>query len=528
VPARLSTVAIVGRPNVGKSSLLNRIAGRRVSIVEPTAGVTRDRISVRVDLDDGRAFELVDMGGLGLVDEALLKQHVESQIDAALGTADIVVFVVDGKEGLVPGDQLVAQRLRRSAGERGRPVLLCVNKVESYSDELSVAEWARLGFGDPLPVSAKEGFGIADLLSAVGAHLPEEQAEPEVEGLKLAIVGKRNSGKSTLVNRLVGEERVIVSDLPGTTRDAVDVPFVHGDRAFVAIDTAGARKKSSLHDAIELFSYTRATQSIRRADVVLHLFDVREKISQVDKKLAAYCAEYYKPTILVANKVDLAPQVDLGEWDAYIKQQLPLLDHAPVVFASALHGNQVPDLLDLAVELDEMNASRMPTRELNDTLHEARERLKPRSKSKLPKLYYATQIRTKPATVLVFVNEPKLFQGQYERYLVNVLRKRFDLEEVQIRMIFRGRKRRAAEKGRSSIEALGAATAAEVGEGLVDEADGLGDLGDSGEWAYDEDMAREFGGGAVDADDDLEVEPIDDGADVEGSPHDVSDDDLPD
>ena len=266
VAVPIPTVAIVGRPNVGKSSLLNRIAGRRVSIVEPTAGVTRDRISVRIETDDGRAFELIDMGGLGLVDEEQLKGHVESQIAVALETADLVLFVVDGKEGFVPGDQDVARRLRRRAGAAQQPVLLVVNKIESHLEELGVTEWARLGFGDPAPVSAKEGWGISDLVRHVVESLPRAAETDEVEereGLAIAIVGKRNSGKSTLVNRLVGGERVIVSDIPGTTRDSVDVPFQHGDRRMIAIDTAGVRKKSSLQDAIELFSYARATQSVR-------------------------------------------------------------------------------------------------------------------------------------------------------------------------------------------------------------------------------------------------------------------------
>src|SRR5262245_46277897 len=318
----LPRVAIVGRPNVGKSSLLNRLVGRRIAIVEPTAGVTRDRVAVALEHGD-RRFELVDTGGLGLVDEALLKEHIEAQIEVALSTADVVLFVVDGKEGRVPGDDLVARRLRQT----GKRVLLVVNKVESHSDELQTPSWLQLGFGEPFAVSANEGFGCSDLLAAILAALPARSAaedKPTQRPLSFAVVGKRNSGKSTLVNRLCGEERVIVSEIPGTTRDAVDVEFEFDGRGLCAIDTAGVRKKKIIEHAIEFFSHARSTASIRRADAVLHVFDVREPISQVDKSLAAYCAQEHKPVVLVGNKIDLAPEVDLKRWDEYIRQQLPL------------------------------------------------------------------------------------------------------------------------------------------------------------------------------------------------------------
>ena len=354
----LPRIAIVGRPNVGKSSLMNRLVGRRVSIVEPTAGVTRDRVSVVLTIEE-RSFELVDTGGLGLVDEAQLKQHVEAQIEVALATADLVLFVVDGKEGRVPGDDMVARRLRTT----GKTVLLVANKVESYYDEVGAAEWLRLGFGEPSTISAKEGLGIHDLLERVVAALPAGEAdgvagEQDDETLRFAIVGKRNSGKSTLLNHLAGEERVIVSELPGTTRDAVDVELVRDGRRMLAIDTAGVRKKKSVEHAIEIFAHSRSNESIRRAHICVHMFDVREKISQVDKALAAYCVEHHKPVVLVGNKIDLAPtegkgRFDIAKWDAYIKQQLPGLDHAPVVFTSALEGTNVDSMLDLLFDLRE-------------------------------------------------------------------------------------------------------------------------------------------------------------------------------
>jgi GTP-binding protein len=432
-------VTIVGRPNVGKSSLLNRLVGRRVSIVEPTAGVTRDRVSVPVTYGD-RRFELVDTGGLGLVDETKLKDHVEAQIQVALATADLVIFVVDGKEGRVPGDDLVARRLR----QLDRKVLLVANKIESYSEEVAVSEWVRLGFGEPLPTSAKEGFGASVLLDRIVEELPPRAPEEdEVEGdvLRFAVVGKRNSGKSTLINQLAGEERVIVSELPGTTRDAVDVLIELDGRKLLAIDTAGVRRKKSLEHAIELFAHSRSNDSIRRSHICVHMFDVREPISQVDKALASYCVQHHKPVVLVGNKIDLAPELDLKKWDAYIKQQLPGLDHAPVAFLSAQDGTNVHEMLELLFELREQTRVQMPTPRLNAVLQQARDRLLPAGGGHFPKLFYGTQFGTEPLSVMVFVNEPKLFRGQYERYLAQVLREAFDCHEVPIRFVFRRRQK---------------------------------------------------------------------------------------
>lgn len=427
----------MGRPNVGKSSLLNRLAGRRVSIVEPTAGVTRDRVGVTLSWND-RVFDVIDTGGLGLVDEVSLKDHVEAQIETALHAGSVVLFVVDGKEGFVPGDQMVAERLRRL----GKKVLLVANKVESRWDEFSLGEWGRIGFGDPHPVSAIEGVGISDLKDLIVESLPpctEAESDDESDVLKFAVVGKRNAGKSTLINRLVGEERVIVSEMPGTTRDAVDVLFEFEDRRMLAIDTAGVRKKRSIKDAIELFSYARATESIRRADVVVLLFDITLEIGQIEKKVAAYCVEHHKPVLLVGNKLDLAEEIRLDQWDAYIKQQLAGLSFAPVSFISALEGDNLESTLELLFQLKEQARMVLPTPRLNEVLQQARQKLTPRGPGKVPKLFYATQVGTEPLTILVFVNEARLFRGQYERYLQNRLREAFDCQEVPLRLVFRKR-----------------------------------------------------------------------------------------
>jgi GTPase len=443
-PMSLPRVAIVGRPNVGKSSLMNRLVGRRVSIVEPTAGVTRDRVSVVLREGD-HAFELIDTGGLGLVDEVSLKKHVEDQISVAIDMADLILFLVDGKEGRVPSDDMVARRLRTLP----KKVVLVANKVESYYDELSSSEWVRLGFGEPVVISAKEGFGIHDLMERVVAELPDAVEavadDSDSDTLRFAIIGKRNSGKSTMLNRLAGEERVIVSEVPGTTRDAVDIEFEHDGRKLLAIDTAGVRKKKSIEHAIEIFAHSRSNESIRRAHVCVHLFDVTEKISQVDKALSAYCVEQSKPVIMVGNKVDLAPKdgkdaFDIEKWDNYIKQQLPGVDHAPVVFLSALDGTNMSAMLDLLFDLREQTMRNVPTPALNEELQRAREKLMP-SGGNIPKLFYGTQVGTEPVTIVVFVNDPRLFKGPYQRYLEQRMRDRFDCQEIPVRIIFKRREK---------------------------------------------------------------------------------------
>jgi GTP-binding protein len=442
----IPVVAIVGRPNVGKSTLFNALAGRRISIVEPTAGVTRDRVTTWIEVAPAgagakpRTVEIVDTGGIGIVDVEDIRAHVEQQIALALEAADVIVFVADVREGVAPLDLEVAERLRRV----GKPVILVANKADAAHFEPYAGEFYRLGFGDPFAMSALEGYGTSDLKERIAASLPAESRGPAPgdEVMKIAVVGKRNAGKSTFVNALSEEERMIVSDIPGTTRDAVDVRFERDGEVFIAIDTAGLRKKKSIENAIELFSQSRTQQSIERADVVVFLFDVTQEISIVDKKLEQWIAENGKPCVLVGNKWDLARErIVTGEFHEYLQRKLPQLQISPVVFTTATEGRGVPQVLAVARDLFRQARVRVPTAELNKTIDEALKVVAPRvgREGTKPKIYFATQTGVAPPTIVVFVNKPALFDERYRRYLANRLRDRFDFAEVPLRLIFRER-----------------------------------------------------------------------------------------
>ncbi|MEQ8767709.1 MAG: ribosome biogenesis GTPase Der [Planctomycetota bacterium] len=443
------TVVIVGRPNVGKSSLINRLAKRRISIVEETPGVTRDRVSTRIQVED-RPLEIVDTGGIGIVDEQNLSAHVQEQIDLALEQGDIVLFLVDAKEGIHPLDENVARLLRRSH----RKVLLVANKVEGRVAEQTVHEFYRLGMGEPLLISAKEGHGVPGLLSQVLANLPEPEeleapgATDDAPAMKLAIVGQRNAGKSTLVNFLAEEDRVIVSEIPGTTRDAVDVLFERDGRRYLAIDTAGMRRKSSIQGSIEFYSQHRAERSIRRADVVLHLFDVTRDISEVDKKIADHVRAHHKPCILVGNKWDLVQEWDPSEFSEYVRKKLPFLFFCPIVFVSAKEGDRIGSIIDLAHELFDQARHRVPTAEVNRVLQEAVSRRAPKpSHGKIAKFYYGSQTDVQPPTFALFLNDPELVPRNYLRYLENRFRGQFPFEEVPLRLVLRKRQSMYEKEG---------------------------------------------------------------------------------
>jgi len=433
----LPVVAIIGRPNVGKSSLLNALAGQMISIVEPTAGVTRDRVSTIISRDD-RYFELVDTGGYGIVDSDRLSEHIEQQIHRAIESANLVLFMVDIRDGVMPLDEKTAQLLRK----KNLDVIGVANKADTAKMFPAAGEFSRLGFGEFLCISAKNNLNKTVLLDMIFdrlAHL--ESDRPTEPAMKIAIVGKRNAGKSTLVNAIVGSERVIVSETPGTTRDSVDVRFEKDSKTIIAIDTAGIRKKSRMADSIEFYSYVRATHSIKRADVVLFLIDAAVPISQVDKKLAKFIADEYKSCIIVVNKWDLAKDSAATEdYEGYLTNLLPGLSYAPLAFTTATQSKNVQSVLDLAAEIFKQTTTWIPTTRLNKAFEIIKKEQSGTSKGGkkgLPKIYYATQVAVNPITILMFVNRPELFEENYRRFIVNRLRSILPIDEVPIRLLVR-------------------------------------------------------------------------------------------
>jgi len=434
----LPVVAIVGRPNVGKSSLLAFLTRRLVSIVEPTAGVTRDRVSAVCEINDAY-FELMDTGGLGIEDSDNLTEEVERQIRCAIDQADVILFVCDVRDGLVPLDERVAQLLRR---QHDRTVLVA-NKVDEPSLAPQAAEFIRLGYGPAICASARHYRGRHELEAAILSGIGDRDVQrPTDPVMKLAIIGRRNTGKSTFINALAGEERVIVSEVPGTTRDAIVVRFESDGRVFLAIDTAGVRKRSKLSDAIEYYGYTRVGDSVRRADVVLLFIDSTEPITDVDKKLTRLVIDEAKPCVLVINKWDLAKgQASSEAYGEYLTKIMPQLDYAPIAFVSARDGRNVNAPVEMAWILFKQGNTRVSTGRLNAMLAQIVELRGPSAKRgrKAPKIYYATQVATRPPTVVLFVNDPALISAEYQRFLINRFRERLPFEEIPIRLVFKAR-----------------------------------------------------------------------------------------
>ncbi len=438
----LPVAAIVGRPNVGKSSLFNALAGEMISIVEATAGVTRDRVSTIIEQGD-RYIELVDTGGYGIVDSDALDEHITGQIARAIETADVVIFVVDIREGITPLDERVAGLLRKA----GLTVVLAANKADSAKLFPMAGEFNKLGFGEPICISAQNNMNKKVLMERVFdvlSHLPSDRPAREV--MRLALVGKRNAGKSSFINSIVGEERVIVSEVPGTTRDSVDVRFEKDGQVFVAIDTAGLRKKNKIIKSdIDFYSFTRATRSVKRADIVLFLIDATVPVSQVDKKLAKFVYDEYKPCVLVINKWDLAKdRADMDDFGDYLSKVLPGLKYAPIAFTTASEGKNVQAVLDLAKELFKQSSMRISTGRLNKAFEEISNMrmTTPRRVQGFPKIYYATQISQNPVTIIMFVNRVELFDETRQRFIVNRLRELLPIAEVPIRLMIKPRTRR--------------------------------------------------------------------------------------
>ena len=434
-------VVIVGRPNVGKSTLFNWLIEKRIAIEDPTEGVTRDRLVQRVELD-GRVMELVDTGGMGFDDPDGLTALIDRQIEAGLASAAVVLFIVDVRSGPLAADVEVARRIRKF----GCPVVLVANKADGPKLDPQAHEFAALGYGAPLIVSARENRNRVTLVDAILERLPEPTGdEPESADLpemKLAMVGRRNVGKSTFVNSLAHEERVITSPIAGTTRDSIDVRFEVDGRAFLAIDTPGLRRSKSRKTDVDFYSTHRAQRSVRRADVVLLFFDASEPIGKVDKQLADTITEEAKPVVFVVNKWDLyAAAVKKQEWEEYLRDTFRTMPWAPVAFVTATKGRNVKAVIDTAQRLYRQSRERTPTARLNTVLRQAVEANRPPadSRGRPVRLYYATQVEVAPPTIVISASAPRSLSDPYRRYLLNAFRKELPFHEVPIRLYVRGK-----------------------------------------------------------------------------------------
>lgn len=434
-------VAIVGRPNVGKSSIFNWLAGKRLAIVDNVAGVTRDRLMTLIEYG-GRHFELIDTGGMGIQDVDNLTKEVEAQIDAGIDEADVLLFVVDTRAGRLPLDEGVADRLRKV----DKPILLVANKTDHPDMDIQAEEFQGLGRGWLIPVSAEQNRGKYDLLDLIEQRLPADtatDAEKAPAVMKIVSVGRRNVGKSTFVNTLAKADRMIVSEVPGTTRDSVDVHFELDGQKFIAIDTPGLRRNKSIKSDIDFYGMHRAQRSIRRADVVLLFFDCSTRLSRVDKQLAQYVVEQYKPCILVVNKWDkMAGQMPTERWVTYLREHFPTMAYCPIAFITGQTGKNVKTLLNHGQMLFKQANERISTGQLNRLVKMALElHPPPLNQLKRPKIYYATQVGTTPPTIVLVCNNTSGFPAPYQRYLLGFLRDHLPFGEVPIKLYLQSRSR---------------------------------------------------------------------------------------
>ncbi|MFD1989766.1 ribosome biogenesis GTPase Der [Paenibacillus nicotianae] len=429
-------VAIVGRPNVGKSTVFNRMIGDRLAIVEDKPGITRDRIYGTSEWN-GKAFSVIDTGGIELDGEDMMLKSIRMQAELAIEEADVIVFMCDVKSGLTQSDEEVAGILYRS----GKPIVVAINKVDNMGRMNDIYEFYNLGFGDPIGISGSHGSGMGDLLDAVVKELPE-MVEDEYgdDVIRVALIGRPNVGKSSLVNAILGEERVIVSNVAGTTRDAIDTPFERDGQRYVLIDTAGMRKRGKVYENTEKYSVMRAMKAIERADVVLTVINGEEGIIDQDKHVAGYAHEAGKAAIFVVNKWDVVEKDDktMRQFESNIRDHFLFMSYAPVVFLSALTKQRVHKLLPVVQQVAEQHALRIPTHLLNDVVSDAIAiNPPPTDKGKRMRINYVTQVAVKPPTVIVFVNEPEMMHFSYERYLENKIRAAFDFIGTPIRIFTR-------------------------------------------------------------------------------------------
>jgi GTP-binding protein len=449
---RVPQVVIVGRPNVGKSSVFNWLARKRLAIVDSTEGVTRDRVTYLME-ENGRYFELVDTGGMGVQDADDLTEQIEEQITAAIETADVILFVVDTQTGLLSLDHEVAKRLRYV----DKPILCVANKTDGPTLDPQADEFYRLGRGKLVPCSAKADRNRQELLSLILERLPPQAESVQIEEpvMKVAIVGRRNVGKSTFVNTLARAQRMIVSEVPGTTRDSVDVRFELDGKVFMAIDTPGLRRTGSIRTDVDFYGTRRAQRSIRRADVVLLFFDATERISKVDKQLCNFIASQFKPCIFVVNKWDLLyRQMPTERWVSYLRDSFQTMWHVPIAFVTGQTGKNVKMLLNHAQNLFKQSRLRVTTGLLNKLVQQALEHHPPplTEHQRQPKIYYATQIGTQPPTIVLVCNNPQAFSLQYRRYLLGVFRDQLPFGEVPIKLYLN---KRSADDGRGDLDHRG-------------------------------------------------------------------------
>jgi GTP-binding protein len=472
-------VAIVGRPNVGKSSLLNWLAHKRISIVDPMAGVTRDRVTYQLE-HEGRYFTLIDTGGIGIVDLDELNDEIHHQIQIGIDEADVILFVVDGSQGISSLDRQVSQKLRKI----DKPKLLVVNKCDSPKRDLEVAEFFALADVPMVTTSVIGNRHQAELLQAILDLLPppaddeadagkKQAADPE---MKLAIVGRRNVGKSTFINQLAETDRMIVSEIPGTTRDSVDVRFELDGKSFIAIDTPGVRKRKSLANSVEWYGLARAKRSIRRANVVLMFFDCTDKVSRVDKQLVSEIEAEFKPCIFVVNKWDLAkPDASTGDWAEYLFKLFGNMRHTPVAVITGQTGRNVKQLINLAQSIYKQSRFRVPTGELNRLVRAGVANWHPPMRqNRTARVLFATQVGIEPPTIVLKVNDPILFDDDWLRYLMGFLREQLPIKEIPIKLYLRGRDDKSPVKSsRDDAVAMAELAAEEEAEAKLAAAEGV-------------------------------------------------------